>query len=66
MAGVLTLAAFGLQHAFYPTPQSHQRNSPTDVATYQAAIPGAVGDVFQVGKSDQLVQGQPAGSSSSS
>ena len=62
-AGVLTLAAFGLQHAFYPTPPSPQRNAPTDLATYQAALAGAVGDVLQVGATDALVQDGPAGRS---
>jgi hypothetical protein len=58
-AGALTLAAFGLQHSFYPDPPSPQRNTPTDLATYQAALPGAVGDVLQVGLSDQVVKSNP-------
>jgi hypothetical protein len=58
-AGILTLAVFGLQHVFYPTPETPQRNSPTDAAAYQAVLPGAVGDVFQVGASDDLVKRSP-------
>ena len=58
-AGVLTLAVFGLQHVFYPTRQTPQRNSPTDVAAYQAVLAGAVGDVFQVGESDDVVKRSP-------
>ena len=58
-AGVLTLAAFGLQHSFYPDPPAPQRNTPTDLATYQAALPGAVGDTLQVGLSDQVVKSNP-------
>jgi hypothetical protein len=59
VAGVLTLAAFGVQHSFYPNPPAPQRNTPTDLATYQAVLPGAVGDVFQVGMSDQVVKSHP-------
>ena len=40
VAGAVTLAAFGVQHAFYPTPPSPQRNAPTDLAAYQSLYPG--------------------------
>jgi hypothetical protein len=59
-AALLTLAAFAVQHSFYPDPAAPQRNTPTNVATYQAALAGAVGDVFQVGLSDQVVKANPA------
>jgi hypothetical protein len=58
-AGVLTLAVLVVQHGFYPTPPSPQRNAPTDLGAYQSALPGAVGDVFQVGATDLLVQRDP-------
>jgi hypothetical protein len=57
--GVLTLAAFGLQHAFYPTPPSPQRHAPTDLATYQAVLGNAVGDTLKVGLTEALVQEDP-------
>ncbi len=58
-AGGLTLALLAIQHGFYPTPPSPQRNAPTDLGAYQAVLPGAVGDVFQVGATDLLVQRDP-------
>ena len=58
-AGLLTLILLIVQHGFYPTPPSPQRNAPTDLGAYQAVLPGAVGDVFQVGATDLLVQRDP-------
>jgi hypothetical protein len=60
VAGAVTLAAFGVQHAFFPTPPSPQRNAPTELATYQALYPDAVGDLLQVGGSDLLDRSDPA------
>ncbi len=60
VAGAVTLAAFGVQHAFYPTPPSPQRNAPTDLAAYQSLYPGAAGDLLKVGATDLLVQSDPA------
>ena len=57
--GVLTLAAFGLQHVVYPTPPSPQRHAPSEVSVYRAALSGAVGDVLQVGATDMLVRRDP-------
>jgi hypothetical protein len=58
-AAAVTLAAFGVQHGFFPTPPSPQRNAPTDRAAYAALYPKAVGDVLQVGATDDLAQGDP-------
>jgi hypothetical protein len=57
--GVLTVVAFVLQHAVYDHLPLPQRNAPNEVSTYQSVLPGAVGDVLQVGKSDDLVQSSP-------
>jgi hypothetical protein len=57
--GALTLACFGLQHAFFPTPPSPQRNAPTDLASYQHLYPQAVGDLVVVGPSEDVVQSSP-------
>jgi hypothetical protein len=54
VVGAVTLAAFGVQHAFFATPPSPQRNAPTELSTYQTLYPRAVGDVLQVGASDVL------------
>jgi hypothetical protein len=59
VAGAVTLAAFGVQHAFYPTPPSPQRHAPTDLAAYQNLYPGATGDLLQVGRTDLLAQSDP-------
>ena len=59
VVGVVTVAAFAVQHVVYPTPPSPQRNAPTRVAEYRQAIDGAVGDVLQVGSADALVQQSP-------
>ena len=42
-----------------PDPPTPQRNSPTDVAAYQAVLAGAVGDTFQVGAVGRRGQGSP-------
>jgi hypothetical protein len=59
VVGVVTLAAFGIQHAFFPTPPSPQRNAPTDLAAYQRLYPDAVGDLLQVGATDGLDRSDP-------
>jgi hypothetical protein len=59
VAGLVTLAAFGVQHGFFPDPPSPQRNAPTDLAAYQDLFPGARGDVLQVGATDAMVQADP-------
>jgi hypothetical protein len=58
--GAVTLAAFGLQHGFFPDPPSPQRHAPTDVSAYQGLYPDAVGDLLQVGATDLTVQSDPA------
>jgi hypothetical protein len=60
VVGAVTLAAFGVQHAFFPTPPSPDRHAPTDIASYRALYPEAVGDLFQVGASDSLAQSDAA------
>ena len=59
VGGAVTVAVMVLQHGFFPTPPSPQRNAPTDLAAYRSALPGAVGDVLQVGATDALVQEDP-------
>jgi hypothetical protein len=59
-AAAFTLAGLVVQHGFYPTVPSPQRNAPTSLATYRTPLAGAVGDVLQVGMSDGLLQSQPA------
>jgi hypothetical protein len=56
VAGAVTVAAMGVQHAFFPTPASPQRNAPGDLAAYQGLYPEAVGDLLQVGATDDLVR----------
>jgi len=56
VAGVVTLACFAVMHAFFPHLPSPQRHAPTDLASYQRLYPQAVGDLMQVGATDQLVQ----------
>jgi hypothetical protein len=60
VVGVMTLAAFGVQHAFYPTPPSPQRNAPTELSAYRGLYPSASGDLLQVGATDMLNRSDPA------
>jgi hypothetical protein len=60
VAGVATVAALAVQHAFFPTPPSPQRNAPGELAAYDGLYPDAVGDLLQVGATDHLVQADPA------
>jgi hypothetical protein len=57
--GVVTLAAFAVQHAFYPTPAAPQRHAPTRLADYQRLIPHAVGDVLAIGPTEVLLHDDP-------
>lgn len=57
--GAVTLTAFVMQHAYYPTPAAPQRHAPTHVADYRALLHGAVGDVLEVGATEHLVQSDP-------
>jgi hypothetical protein len=57
--GVVTVAAFALQHVSFGTPPSPQRNAPTSLAAYQDLYPQAVGDLMQVGASEHYVQTDP-------
>jgi hypothetical protein len=59
-AAAFTLAGLAVQHGFYGTPPSPQRNAPTSLAAYRTPLAGAVGDVFQVGGADHLLQSEPA------
>ncbi|HEX4472547.1 MAG TPA: hypothetical protein VH085_11295 [Nocardioides sp.] len=59
VAGVVTVAAFAVQHAFFTMPPSPQRNAPTDLAAYQDAYPQAVGDLMQVGNAESVVVASP-------
>ena len=59
VAGAVTVAAFVVQHAFFPTPPSPDRHAPTEAASYRDLYPAAVGDLFQVGDSDSVVRAVP-------
>jgi hypothetical protein len=58
-AAAFTVAGLAVQHGFYGTPPSPQRNAPTSLASYRTPLAGAVGDVLQVGRSDLLLQSEP-------
>ncbi len=60
VVGAVTLAGFGVQHAFFPTPPSPQRNAPTDLAAYRDLYPAASGDLMLVGATESAVQADPA------
>jgi hypothetical protein len=60
-AGLLTLVVLGVQHAAFPDLPSPNRWPPTDLAGFRAPLSGAVGDVMQVGASDNLLQSNPPG-----
>jgi hypothetical protein len=60
VAGVVTLAGFAMQHAFFPTLPSPQRNAPGELAAYRGLYPSSVGDLLQVGATDALVRSDPA------
>jgi hypothetical protein len=57
--GLVTVAAFGLQHVSFDTLPSPQRNAPTSLAAYQDLYPQAVGDLMQVGPSEHYVRTDP-------
>jgi hypothetical protein len=61
-AAAFTLAALAVQHGFYPTLPSPQRNAPTSLAAYRTPLSGAEGEVLQVGRSDHLLQSRAAAS----
>jgi hypothetical protein len=58
-AAAFTVAGLAVQHGFYPTPPSPQRNAPTSLASYRTPLAGAMGDVLQVGDSDGVLQSEP-------
>jgi hypothetical protein len=60
-AGLVTLVVLAVQHAAYPDLPSPNRWAPTDLASYRTPLAGAVGDVMQVGASDNLLQTDPPG-----
>ncbi len=57
--GVVTLAGFAVQHAFYPTPPAPQRHAPTHLAVYQRLLQHAVGDVLEVGPTEVILHDDP-------
>ena len=63
VAGVVTIACFGVMHGSFSDLPSPQRNAPTDLATYQGLYPNATGDLLQVGATDELVQSRPGAAS---
>jgi hypothetical protein len=60
-AGLGTLVVLAVQHAAYPDLPSPNRWPPTDLAGFQPQLGGAVGDVMQVGASDNLLRSDPPG-----
>ncbi|MGC4108996.1 MAG: hypothetical protein QM747_00875 [Nocardioides sp.] len=60
VAGVVTLAALGVQHGFFPALPSPQRHAPTTLSAYRDLYPQATGDLMQVGDSESLVEHDPA------
>jgi hypothetical protein len=58
-AAAVTLVALGVQHAFYPTPPSPQRNAPASIASYREPLTAAVGDVLVIGEADPVLQSEP-------
>jgi hypothetical protein len=60
-AGLVTLVVLAVQHTAYPDLPSPNRWPPTDLAAFRAPLSGAVGDVMQVGASDNLLQTDPPG-----
>jgi hypothetical protein len=63
VAGVVTLACFGVMHGSFSDPPSPQRHAPTDLADYQGLYPDATGDLLQVGATDELVRSRPGAAS---
>jgi len=59
-AGAATVLVVVLQHAFFPTPPSPQRNAPTHVSAYAGLYPAATGDLLQVGGTDAENRADPA------
>jgi hypothetical protein len=60
VVGVVTVAAFAMQHLFFSTPPSPQRNAPTDLSAYRNLYPQAVGDLMLVGDAESEVVASPA------
>ena len=60
-AGLGTLVVLAVQHATYPDLPSPNRWPPTDLTAFRAPLGGAVGDVMQVGASDNLLRTDPPG-----
>ncbi|TPG19193.1 NfeD family protein [Pedococcus bigeumensis] len=59
VAAVMALCSFGflvLQHSYFPTPQSKERNMPALVSDYRRPLAGSVGDVFMVGAPNDAIQ----------
>jgi hypothetical protein len=53
---VCSLGFVVLQHAYYPTPQSKERNMPALVSDYRRTLEGSVGDIFMVGTPNSAIQ----------
>ena len=59
VATVMALCSLGflvLQHSYFPTPQSKERNMPALVSDYRRTLQGSVGDVFMVGAPNDAIQ----------
>jgi membrane protein implicated in regulation of membrane protease activity len=59
VAAVVALCSLGfliLQHSYFPTPQSKERNMPALVSDYRRPLEGSVGDVFMVGAPNDAIQ----------
>ena len=59
VAAVVALCSLGfllLQHGYFPTPQSKERNMPALVSDYRKTLEASVGDVFMVGAPNDAIQ----------
>ncbi|MGZ4748309.1 MAG: hypothetical protein ACXVYY_14615, partial [Oryzihumus sp.] len=59
VAGIFTVAMLALQHGFYPSLPSPQRNMPALRADYQHQLAGARGDVMVVGGPEPQLEKHP-------
>jgi hypothetical protein len=63
-AAGFSLALLGLQHAFFPTPPSPQRNLPAERGDYRTQLATAEGDVLVVGDATSVLEARPAAAAS--
>jgi hypothetical protein len=59
VAAVVTLGALALQHGYYPSLPSPQRNMPAAQSGYRQQLPAARGDVMVVGRPEPELEKHP-------